>query len=86
MGDQVARILARVHARACGVTPVSRQDYVLIASALCTAYRQSERNGAEQTGVRRSILQLADALAHTNPRFNRQMFLDAATGYPGMLE
>lgn len=58
---------------------MTRKDYELIAEALCHAYRQTEPFGA-QYGVVSAAHRIADALASTNPRFDRERFIFAAIG------
>ena len=58
---------------------MTRKDYELIAEALDHAYRQTELVGA-QYGVKLAAHRIADALASTNPRFDRERFIFAAIG------
>ena len=58
---------------------MTRKDYELIAEALYRAYRQTELVVA-QYGVVSATHRIADALAATNPRFDRERFIFAAIG------
>ena len=58
---------------------MTRKDYELIAEALNRAYRPAGLVGA-QYGVMLAAHRIADALAATNPRFDRERFIFAAIG------
>lgn len=58
---------------------MTRKDYELIAEALDHVYRQTELAEA-QYGVKLAAHRIADALASTNPRFDRERFIFAAIG------
>ena len=57
---------------------MTRKDYELIAAAL----RKSHPAGdpAAHAVWRRSVIDIADALAAENPRFDANRFVDACTG------
>jgi hypothetical protein len=50
---------------------MTRKDYQLIAEVIATTWH------ASAVGKREFALNMADALAGTNPRFNRELFLTA---------
>jgi hypothetical protein len=54
---------------------MTRKDYVVIAAALRRSLERSPL--ADSTGVIDAALAMADALAGTNPRFDRSRFLKA---------
>lgn len=56
---------------------MTRKDYVLIAAALKQAHDVSTI-ADRAYGVERAAIMLADALASTNPRFDRERFLKAS--------
>lgn len=63
---------------------MTRKDFTLIANALGTELRYTEPEGLFSGGVYAATRAIADALAHTNPRFDRERFLhhvdDVASG------
>lgn len=64
---------------------MTHKDFVLIAGAVAAAREMSHaaRHDIGAAGAFDDVSnQLADALAATNPRFDRQRFLAAARGEP----
>jgi hypothetical protein len=58
---------------------MTRKDYVLLAEALNAAFSRSTADKADKAdGIARAAIELADALAADNPRFDRERFLKAA--------
>ena len=62
---------------------MTRKDFTLIANALGTELRYADP-GAEWGAIWNTTHKIAHALAHTNPRFDRERFIqhvkDVATG------
>jgi hypothetical protein len=61
---------------------MSRKDYILIAETIKALTSFTTTNPACDDAVRFSVIvnQFADALAGTNPRFNRSKFVAACNG------
>lgn len=60
------------------MSKMSRQDFQLIAATIATLPIQSKR--AREWELNVIACAFADALAPTNPAFNRALFIQAATG------
>jgi hypothetical protein len=61
---------------------MSHKDFVLIAAALASARNALNNTSDTYCALDAVVEELADALARTNPRFDRARFLAAARGEP----
>ena len=56
---------------------MTRKDFQLIADVLSAVLKAKENNPANRVVVGEIAVNFASELANTNPRFNKELFLDA---------